>query len=356
LRTGGAALLSFAFLFAACSPGRMERHRQFEAMGWPAACRIVTEDASLADHAFDEVASVLDSVSALMDPGNPDSEISRLNRAPADSAFTLSPWTTDCLHLAVKLQRQSGGAFDVSTGLLSRLWGFYGGRAVEPSPMEIAGGRKSLGQFYLDDAWGRVTKHSAATAFDLDGIARGFALRLCEKRLREMGVDSARLDLGGDTICLGAPPHEEAWTADILDPRDRSQVFARLRLHDETMASRDLGERFVTIGGKRYGHIMNPATGRPADELLGATAVCRDAALADGLSTALFVLGPDGARELLETSFPDVDAVLVIPGEDGGKPTVWITPGLAGRFELLPEYVKRYRLPTASFQPEGAQS
>ncbi len=341
---GRLALALLALAFAACSPVEKEHRRDYAVMGTEASCRVFTEDAQLAARAFDQVAAVFDSVNTLMSTWSVDSEISQLNRAPADSAFTLSPWMVDCLHQAVKLQARSGGAFDPTAEPLMRLWGFYRREGRLPSPMEIAAARKSMGQFYLDDAWGKVTKRASATAFDLGGIAKGFAVRQCEIQLRELGLTNVLVDLGGNMACLGAPPGKEAWSVGIRDPRRRDRIFARLTLTGESVATSGSYERFVTIDGKQYGHIMNPATGRPAEGLLSATAICESATLADGLSTTLFVLGPDGARELLESAYPNVDAVLVIPAEDGGKPKVWITPGLEGRFELLPEYEESYEL------------
>ncbi len=335
-----AAFLALALL--ACAPGEKEHRRDYAVMGTQASCRVFTDDAGLAAEAFDRVAAVFDSVNTLMSTWSADSEISRLNRAPADSAFTLSPWMVDCLHLSVKLQRRTGGAFDATAEPLMRLWGFYRREGRLPSPMEIAGARKSMGQFYLDDAWGKLTKNADATAFDLGGIAKGFAVKKCEEALADLGLAKALVDLGGNMACLGAPPGKTAWSVGIRDPLRKDKLFARVELSGESVATSGSYERFVEIDGRRYGHIMNPATGRPAEGLLSATAITADAALADGLSTALFVLGPDGARGLLAEAYPQVDAVLVIPADDGDMPNVWITPGLQGRFELLPDYEGEY--------------
>ncbi len=339
-----AALLVLVLL--ACAPGEKEHRRDYAVMGTEASCRVFTDDADLAARAFDQVAAVFDSVNTLMSTWNPESEISRLNRAPADSAFTLSPWMVDCLKRSIVLQKRSGGAFDATAEPLMRLWGFYRREGRLPSPMEIAGARKSMGQFYLDDAWGKLTKNADATAFDLGGIAKGFAVKKCEQALRELGLENALVDLGGNMACLGAPPGKQAWSVGIRDPLRKDRLFARVELSGESVATSGSYERFVEIDGRRYGHIMNPSTGRPAEGLLSATAITTDAAIADGLSTALFVLGPDGARELLAEAYPHVDAVLVIPAEEGGRPSVWITPGLQGRFELLPEYEDSYELRT----------
>jgi thiamine biosynthesis lipoprotein len=102
-------------------------------------------------------------------------------------------------------------------------------------------------------------------------------------------------------------------------------------------------ERFVTIAGRRYGHIMNPATGRPAEGLLSATTVCAEAGLGDGLATALFVLGPAAAESLLAARYPAVQVVLVA-GEADGRLLVRASAGLRGRLRILPADAARCRL------------
>jgi len=341
----GRLALTFAsalILLQACAPKEAEFRRDWAVMGTTAQCRIFTEDDDLARRGFQVVDAALDSVIETMNTWDPNSEISRLNRAPADSTLVLSPWLSDCLHLAVVLNKRTGGAFDATAEPLMRLWGFYRREGRLPSDTEIAAARESMGRFYLDNAWGKLTKKSGSTAFDLGGLAKGYAVKQCEKGLRELGVANALVDLGGNMACLGAPPGKEAWTVGVRDPLDREKVFATLQLHDLSVATSGSYERFVEIDGRRFGHIMNPASGRPAEGLLSATAVTSDAALADGLSTSLFVAGPEGAREMLARAFPTADAVLVCPGEDGGKPRVWVSPGLRDRFALLPEYEGRY--------------
>ncbi|MBU1074080.1 FAD:protein FMN transferase, partial [bacterium] len=108
-------------------------------------------------------------------------------------------------------------------------------------------------------------------------------------------------------------------------------------------------ERFVEIDGRRYGHVMNPATGRPAEGLLSATAVCRSATLADGLSTTLFVLGPDRAMRLLYEHYPHVDAILIVPAEEAATARILATAGLEGNLSLRPEYRNRYALEFLDF-------
>lgn len=282
-------------------------------------------------------------VNALMSTWDASSEISRLNRAPADSAVTLSPDLGGCLARALELRAASGGAFEPGAEPLMRLWGFYRREGRLPGESELAELLPRLGDYRYETDTRRFTKLTGEAAIDLGGIAKGFALDLAAAGLRDLGLSSALVDLGGNLYCIGRAAPDRAWRVGIRDPLDRDRLFASLELEDEAVATSGSYERFVVIDGRRYGHIMNPATGRPAEGLLSATTVCADATLGDGLSTALFVLGPKAAETLLGR-YPQVRAVLVFPAMGKEKARVRATRALEGRIEILPEYLDRYAL------------
>ena len=331
-------------LVAACSPAPREERLELPAMGTVASLRVFTDEESLADRAGEALLAAFDSVTASMNTWDAGSEISRLNRAPADSSLRLSPWLSDCLALAEEVRDASKGAFDPTAQPFMKLWGFYRREGRLPSDDELRAARATLGRYRHDTADRALVKEDSKTAFDLGGIAKGFAVARAAESLAELGVQSALIDLGGNLHCIGAPPGKQAWEVGVRDPENRERLFASLPLRDRAVATSGSYERFVEIEGRRYGHIMNPATGRPAEGLLSASAIAGDAGLADGLSTALFVLGPEGARRVLADFFPEVDAVLVLPAAANAKPRVLVTRGIAEEFELLPGYEDVYEV------------
>jgi len=319
--------------------------REFETMGTYARLEVHDEDPALHAPALAAMKAAFDSVNTVMSTWDPLSEISRLNRAPADSAITLSPWLGECLAAAEEVRDASGGAFEPTAEPLMRLWGFYRRQGRLPSRAELDSTLALLGGYEFDAARRRVTKTRAGTAFDLGGIAKGFAVDRAAESLRALGLRDALVDLGGNLFCLGGARGMRDWRVGVRDPRDRERVFARLEVSGRALATSGSYERFVTIDGRRYGHIMNPVTGRPAGDLLSATVVSESATLADALSTALFVLGPVGAMRMLAESYPDVDAVLVLPRTSAQeKARVLATRALAGRIELLAGYGEHYAI------------
>lgn len=314
----------------------------FETMGTIAGARLVLPRDLTAEEAENLVRESFAEVNAHLSTWDPTSEISLLNRAPADSAFTPSPLMRSCLVTARRLQEQSGGAFDPTAESLMRLWGFYRREGQLPEPAELEKALADLGRWRLEN--GFIIKEKPGTRFDLGGIAKGLAVDLAAARLRQAGVVDGLIDLGGNLYCLGGAPGREDWRVGIRNPRNKEQLFANVAISELSVATSGSYERFVTIDGRRYGHIMNPATGRPAEGLLSVTVIAPTGILADGLSTTLFVLGAEKGLALLREHHPGVEAVLVAPGPEGEADRVVLTPGLRGRVQIRPGFADRFRL------------
>ncbi|MHC4274314.1 MAG: FAD:protein FMN transferase, partial [Planctomycetota bacterium] len=196
-----------------------------------------------------------------------------------------------------------------------------------PGDFEI-GERVALVDFRrieIDDEAGTVYLPREGMRVGLGGIAKGYALDRSARALRERGIDSFLISAAGQMM-LGGMRGDRPWRVGIRDPRGGlGDYFARLELTETSVASSGDYERFFILDGVRYHHILDPATGRPARGLRGATVVCADATLADALSTALMVMGLQVGLDLAER-LDGVEAVLV---DDQGE--VHTTSGLADR-------------------------
>lgn len=347
-------LIFFVLMLSACSdqPERIEF--QFKTMGTIARCDLELPPELSPAEARSMAVAICDSVTAVFNTWQENSELSRLNNAPTGTAIPVSPWLRECLAAAERLHILSDGAFDPTAEPLMRLWGFYRQKGCLPSQAELDSARALLGKWDLTGS-GEVTKTTAGTRFDLGGIAKGLAVDKIARRLQKAGVDNGLIDLGGNLFCLGGASGRHDWRVGLRDPLNRDRYFASVAITGLGISTSGSYERFVTIDGHRYGHIMNPATGRPAEGVLSATVFAPTALLADGLSTAMFVLGQDRSRELLGDLEEHVEAILVIPGRDMGQARVLVTPGLANRVTLAPEYEELYQLVTW-FQPDQASA
>ena len=126
-------------------------------------------------------------------------------------------------------------------------------------------------------------------ALDLGGFGKGYALDEAAAVLAARGVSDALLDLGGQVLALGAPPGEPGWIVEVAHPADRSRPVLALCVRDASVSTSGNAERSFVVEGERFGHLLDPTTGRPVDFLGSVTVIAPRAAAADALSTALAV-------------------------------------------------------------------
>ena len=237
-------------------------------------------------------------VEAQMSTWLPDSELSRFNAAPAGGWVPVSAPLAEVVALALELARRSGGAFDVTVGPLVNLWGFGPERrTAAPTASEIqrAGARVGSALLDLRRSPPAMRKRVDGLTLDLSAIAKGHAVDRLAALLVERGCSDYLVDIGGDLRVLGANADGAAWRIGVESPEARgSGVEQVLALSDGALATSGDYRNVRTIGGRRFGHTIDPRTGRPVDHQLASVTVwAESAALADALATAINVLGPD---------------------------------------------------------------
>jgi len=249
------------------------------------------------------------------------SDVSALNRAAAERAVPLDVELAGLLRTAGRLYAETDGAFDAASGALVRAWGFLRGPKRVPSPEQHAAARAVSGWRHvrLDAADG--ARDQARLAFDRPGvelnlgaIGKGFAIDSALDLLRARhGVATALVQGGRSSLrAIGEPTG--GWQVAIGDPRRPESSVACVRLHDEALGTSGADNQFFEADGRRFGHVLDPRSGWPAEGLLSASVVAPSAAEADALSTAFFVMGLEAARRFC-AEHPKIGAVLVLPEE-----------------------------------------
>ena len=269
-----------------------------------------------------ETAELLSGLEAKLSVTRADSEVARLN---ADKTVDLSKETAELLRRSLRLRDETGGALEPFLYPLTRLWGFTTGDYRVPSDAEIAETLAGIrgGSYTLEGD----TASLHGLALDFGAVAKGYAGQLAAERLRAAGVSSAILSLGGNVQTVGLKPDGSLWNVAIRDPEDPEGYLGVLAVGETAVVTSGGYQRYFEEDGVRYIHILDPETGRPADAgLSSVTIVSADGLLADGLSTALYVLGLDRA-EALWRDRSDFEAVLV--AKDGA---IYVTAGLAEAF------------------------
>lgn len=246
----------------------------------------------------------------------PTSDITRLNQGAGGNFVGVSEDTVAVLASALEYARLTAGAFDVTVGPLLRCWGFYDRPppARMPDAETLAEARQLVGYGHLGLSNRSARLEQAGMAVDLGGIAKGYAVDVCYRRLIQTGASNLLVNLGGNIRCGGSPGGGRSWRIAVRNPFDAERPLGTLNLSDGlAVATSGNYERFVVIGGKKFAHIIDPRTGFPVRGMASVTVVAPTAVEADALSTGLFVLGPTNSRAVLAAR--PACAVLFVPDE-----------------------------------------
>jgi FAD:protein FMN transferase len=271
-------------------------------------------------------------IEALMTSWTDDSAVARITQAAGKGPVRVDRETFQVVQRAQEIARLTGGAFDVTLGAFHNLWRF-GSHQTDTIPSDRAiADQVKLVDYRRVRLWpGKraVTLSRPGMAITLGGIAKGYAVDRAAAILVEAGFVDFIIQAGGDLLVSGQRG-DRKWRVGIRDPRGaRTTPFAVADIQDRTFSTSGDYERTFIKDGVRYHHILDPKTGRPARTCRSVTVMAKDAMTADGLSTALFVMGPDAGMALVET-LPEVEAVFVDADNQ-----LHISTGLRGKLMVL---------------------
>ncbi len=288
-------------------------------MGTELRLVLVAPDEAAGQRAAEAVFAAVRRVDDLLSTWRDDSELARLNRASAGEAIALSPALHDLLGEVWRWWRDTGGTFDPGVGPLVDVWGVRGAPR-QPTDDELARALRNSGlrQFDFDPARKTVVRRSPGAWLDSGGFGKGAALRSVQAALRAGGIHAALVDFGGQGLAVGSSPQapgSAGWTIGVAHPAQRLLPVRELVVRDRSVSTSGQSEQ--------PGHILDPRSGRPVPAWGSVTVVAPDPMVADILSTALFVMGPEeGLR--WANSRQDVGALFLIL-RDGRVEARWNT-------------------------------
>ena len=314
-------------------PSSPVRHFQTRTMGTIGTLSLVGADSAEVMAAARAAFAEFERVDSRLSNWSADNELARIQAELQGGRARLSSLAAAVMAHALRVARASGGAFDPTVEPLVRLWGFLEGEPAVPDSAAIAVARASCGytNLQLDLPRGLLFARRPGVRLDLGGVAKGYAVDLAVETLRLHGMEAALVDLSGNMRGIGHPPGRSSWTVGIRDPDSEADWFARLRLEGLAVATSGNYEQFVDAGGRRFGHVIDPRTGWPAEGLDAVTVLAPTAVEADAWATALLVLGPEEARRVASQR-EDLHAILVQSATQGRR-VVWVEESLRGRFD-----------------------
>ena len=274
-------------------------------MAVPIKIVMYASDEAVAKKAADAAMARIGQINSVMSDYDPTSEVRRLSDTSGQGRVVpVSPGLLQVMSAACDLSERSDGAFDVTVGPVVRLWRRARRQEKLPSPERIAELKRPVGYRFvrIDRENSTIELLAAGMRIDLGGIAKGFAIDEALAELRKLGITRALVDAGGD-VGLGDPPADKpSWTVGVapLDPETDPSIL--ISLSNVAVATSGDMWQYVEIDGRRYSHIVDPRTGIGLTDHSSVTVVAPDAITADGLASAVSVLGPKKGIELIDAT------------------------------------------------------
>jgi thiamine biosynthesis lipoprotein len=286
-------------------------------MGTTTQIQVIGAPADQARRALDAAFAAIKQVEDLAHPDRPTSDVFRLNEAAGKQPVSVHPIIFAMLQTSQQVSEQSRGAFDATFAGVGRLWKINDpANFAVPTEAEIAAALPQVGYQHLklDAAAQTAFLEKEGIRIGLGAIAKGWAADLAVDALRREGVANAIVSPGGNMRVTGRKL-DQPWRIGIQHPRrPHGESLAVLAVEgDRAVVTSGDYERFVMHNGVRYGHILDPRTGRPADRCQSVTIVGPNAGVADALATAVFVLGAVDGLAMLAEHYADYDALVVDP-------------------------------------------
>lgn len=306
---------AFVVLTLPASLRRMTRgaRRSIPIMGTIADLVVVDPDEAKAQEAIDAAIRELRRVERTMSHFTADSDVGRANRNASSRPVVVTAATAAVLEEGLRWAELSDGSFDPCLGRATALWN-VGERRAPPSDAEFRrfAGERLYRELELD-RWrnDRIVRfRSDAVAIDLGGIAKGYGVDRAVRALREAGVENALVNAGGDLYAIGRSEDGDPWEVGVRDPRDPHRLAATLDVTDRALATSGDYFRYFEYGGRRYHHLIDPATGEPRTAQHHSLTVAAESCMAaDAGATAAFGCELDDARKLIARAAPGAEIV-----------------------------------------------
>lgn len=277
-----------------------------------------------AKKALDAAVDEINNIEQLVSTGIDSSEVSQINK---NGKGSVSETTGYLIKRSKEIYDSTNGVFDITIYPIMQAWGFPTENYRVPRKKELKKLRGLMGADYVlyDEKKQEVTLDKEGMKIDLGGIAKGYTSSKVMDIFKENGISSAVISLGGNVQTLNGKPDGSDWRVAIENPADTGSYIGVLSIKDKAVITSGGYERYFKQDGKTYHHIIDPATGYPADSgLISVTIVSDDGTLADGLSTSLFIMGEEKAAQFWRKNSDEFETIMETAD---GK--LYVTEGIA---------------------------
>ncbi|MBY0014274.1 FAD:protein FMN transferase [Paenibacillus typhae] len=283
---------------------------------------------------MDDIQSMLERMDTQFSRTKEDGELYAVNQAAGKEAVAVSDETIDIVKQSIKYAEDMDGLYEPTIGPLVDLWAIGEGGEHVPDQADIDAAKSLINykDIIIDESAKTIKLAREGMVLDMGGIGKGYAADRIADYLKEQGLDSAMINLGGSSIiALGNKPNGSQWNIGLQDPdQSRGTQLGTIKISDEVIDASGVYERYFMQDGVRYHHILDPRTGFPSQNgLKSITIMSPNATDADALSTGVFLMGLEDGLKYLESLPEEVEAFFIT--EDN---KIYATPGIRERLQL----------------------
>jgi thiamine biosynthesis lipoprotein len=310
-------LFLFLILCSFTSNSQVLRKRTTLLMGGRFDITIVAKDSLAAEQNIDAVIAEITRIENLISDWRSYTQVSEVNQNAGIRPVKVDREVFELTQRAIQFSEVTNGGFDISFAAMDRIWKFDGSMTAMPSAEAIKKSVEKVGykNIILDRVQSTIFLKLKGMKIGFGALGEGYATDKCRDMMLAKGIKAGIVNGSGDMSTWGKQPNGKPWKIGITNPFNPEKLLALVPLGQEAVTTSGSYEKFVLFDGKRYSHIINPATGYPATGLCSVTVFGPNAETSNGLSTSLMVLGKT-AGLLLLNKYPDYSCIMIT---DDGK-------------------------------------
>jgi len=272
-------------------------HFPFNAMGSPCELKFYCQSKEYAQNIADKVIADVQRIESRYSRYREDSVLSKINKvAELGGAIEVDEETLALLNYADTCYQQSGGLFDITSGVLRKAWDFKS--KMTPKQENINKILKSVGWKKIQIEGKTIKFTVPKMQLDFGGIGKEYAVDRASTICRQQGIQHGLVNLGGDIKVIGPHLDGQPWVVGVSHPRKAGELLTSLEVFSGAVASSGDYERCIVINGRRYSHVLNPKTGWPVSELASVTVVANQCVIAGSACTIAMLMEKQGKRWL----------------------------------------------------------
>ena len=312
----------FCSLFCMLSQGQLVQRditvkKTLKLMGTRFEITVVAPNEEIGYLDIDEAVSEIERIEKMISSWDEASETSKINKNAGIQPVKVSPELFSLIERAIKISEITDGAFDITYASMDNIWKFDGSMDRMPSEKEIQKSIAKIGykKIILNPDDQTVLLSEPGMRIGFGAIGKGYAADKAKELLTSKQVKGGIINASGDLTTWGTKVTGEKWLVGIANPLSKDKVFSWLPVVESSVATSGNYEKYITLNGKKYSHIIDPRTGYPTTGINSVSVFAKHAELCDALATAVFIMGKDTGIHMIN----QIDGVEVVVVDSDNK-------------------------------------